>query len=79
MASGCPVIASRTSSLPEVLGDTTWLVDPYSTAAISTALGEMLTLSHHARDNLVARNRERARRFVWSRTSQQTLEVLLGG
>jgi glycosyltransferase involved in cell wall biosynthesis len=28
MAAGCPVIASNNSSLPEVVGDETWLVDP---------------------------------------------------
>ncbi len=28
MAHGCPVVAGRAGSLPEVLGDAAWLVDP---------------------------------------------------
>jgi glycosyltransferase involved in cell wall biosynthesis len=64
MASGTPVVASNTSSLPEVLGDAAVLVDPYSTAAIAGGLTRVLGDA-----DLRARLREmglaRARMFSW--------------
>jgi glycosyltransferase involved in cell wall biosynthesis len=46
MAAGCAVIASNTSSLPEVAGDAALLVDPESTRQIAQAIARWLvTLS----------------------------------
>ncbi len=78
MAAGCPVIASNNSSLPEVVGDETWLVDPYSTAAITQALSAMLALRSAERSELADRNRQRMQAFTWTRTLANTLEVLYG-
>ncbi len=41
MALGCPVIASNTSSIPEIAGDAALLVDPYSVAGISRAIDQL--------------------------------------
>lgn len=41
MSLGTPVICSNTSSLPEVVGDAASTVDPYDTAALSTAIRAM--------------------------------------
>ena len=42
MASGTPVVTSRISSLPEVVGDAAVLVDPYSVDDIASGLDRVL-------------------------------------
>ena len=74
MACGCPVVTSNTSSLPEVVGDAGVMVDPYDTAALARAIKQVLTDSE-LRNNLVAKGRERARRFSWQKTAQLTGRV----
>ncbi|HEV8500235.1 MAG TPA: glycosyltransferase, partial [Casimicrobiaceae bacterium] len=65
MACGAPVIASRTSSLPEVVGRDDALFDPEQPEAIAALMARVL-----ADPNMAAALRqhgvERARRFSWS-------------
>lgn len=75
MASGTPVIASNVTSLPEVLGDAAVLVDPHDVKAITTELERVLTdRSFH--DELVAKGRQRADEFTWTRTARETGAIL---
>jgi len=74
MACGAPVITSRASSLPEVVGDAGLLVDPYSEPAISDAMGELLN-SPKKRADLSARARARSRDFSWRQVAEQTVAV----
>jgi glycosyltransferase involved in cell wall biosynthesis len=67
MACGTPVVTSRISSLPEVVGDAALLVDPYSVEDISTALARVLE-DDGLRADLVARGRARAQSFSWERS-----------
>ncbi|HWW93480.1 MAG TPA: glycosyltransferase family 1 protein, partial [Vicinamibacteria bacterium] len=67
MACGTPVVTSRISSLPEVVGDAALLVDPYSVDEI--ALGIERILGDDAlRAVLVERGRARVRDFSWKRS-----------
>jgi glycosyltransferase involved in cell wall biosynthesis len=75
MACGVPVIASNTSSVPEVVGDAGILVDPTDTVALGDAMYKVLT-SEALRRELSARGLERARRFSWRRTALDVLAVL---
>jgi glycosyltransferase involved in cell wall biosynthesis len=74
MACGAPVITSRVSALPEVVGDAGVLIDPYSEPAISEALGEVLT-SPKRRQELGQLARERSRMFTWRQVAEQTVAV----
>jgi glycosyltransferase involved in cell wall biosynthesis len=74
MACGAPVITSRVSALPEVVGDAGGRIDPYSEPAISEALGEILT-SPKRRQDLGQRARERSRMFSWRQVAEQTVAV----
>jgi glycosyltransferase involved in cell wall biosynthesis len=67
MACGTPVVTSRLSSLPEVVGDAALLVDPYSVDEIAGALERVLSDSTLA-DDLRARGRARVARFSWERS-----------
>lgn len=75
MACGTPVIASRSSSLPEVVGDAGLLVDPLSIEAIRAAMERILE-DQALRETLRVRGLERARAFSWERCAQETLAVL---
>jgi glycosyltransferase involved in cell wall biosynthesis len=67
MACGTPVVTSRLSSLPEVVGDAAVLVDPYSVADIAAGLARILE-DAELRKNLVAAGRQRAQHFSWERS-----------
>jgi alpha-1,3-rhamnosyl/mannosyltransferase len=67
MASGTPVVTSRISSLPEVVGDAAVLVDPYSVDDIAGGITSLL-VDPALRARLVERGRERVRQFSWERS-----------
>lgn len=74
MACGCPVLCSRTSSLPEVVGDAGVLLPPYDSAAWAHALDKMLT-QPVVRERWRERGPARAARFSWEETARQTRKV----
>ncbi|HJZ45794.1 MAG TPA: glycosyltransferase family 1 protein [Roseiflexaceae bacterium] len=76
MACGTPVLASATSSLPEVAGAAALLVDPEDTAAIADGLAR-LAGDAALRADLRARGMARAAQFTWERCAEETLAVLL--
>jgi glycosyltransferase involved in cell wall biosynthesis len=75
MACGAPVLASNTSSLPEIAGDAALLVDPTDTAALADGLAR-LAANAELRDELRARGLARAAAFTWDRCAEETLAVL---
>jgi glycosyltransferase involved in cell wall biosynthesis len=75
MASGTPVVASNTTSLPEVVGDAGLLVDPTDVAAMADAITVVLTDDALHKD-LSARAIARAAMFSWERTAREVLDVL---
>jgi glycosyltransferase involved in cell wall biosynthesis len=72
MACGAPVVASNTSSLPEVLGDAALLVDPTSAAGLARAIAAVLT-NPALLEDLRRRGLARAAQFSWEQTARQTL------
>ena len=75
MASGTPVLASNTSSLPEVVGDAGLLVDPLSVDSIAEGM-RRLASDGALREQLRQRGLARARDFTWERAANETLAVL---
>jgi glycosyltransferase involved in cell wall biosynthesis len=69
MACGTPVVTSRISSLPEVVGDAAVLVDPYSVDDIASALERVLG-DDALRASLVAKGRARVQDFSWARSAR---------
>ncbi|MGB7630065.1 MAG: glycosyltransferase family 1 protein [Candidatus Deferrimicrobium sp.] len=72
MACGTPVVASNSTSLPEVVGSAGVLVDPLDTEDIARGMFEVLA-DKDLKAALVKRGIERSREFSWSRTARQTL------
>lgn len=75
MAVGTPVIATRASSIPEVVGDAALLVeDPSSPDAWAAAIGQVLE-STELRASLVAAGAERVSGFTWERAARMMLDL----
>jgi mannosyltransferase len=73
MNCGCPVIASNTSSIPEVVGDAGILVNPEDTEAIASAL-EVL-LDDNLRRKYISQGLARAMLFTWENTAQKHIAI----
>lgn len=75
MACGAPVIASNTSSLPEVVGRADALFDPYDDASIRDLMLKALE-DDAFRTDLAAHGRARAAAFSWEKTATRALEAM---
>ncbi len=74
MACGTPVLASRVSSIPEVVGDAGLLVDPWDPVDIAEGIGR-LALEEDLRRDLVRQGIARAASFNWERSAQMVLDL----
>jgi glycosyltransferase involved in cell wall biosynthesis len=74
MSAGTPVVASNTSSLPEVLGEAAHFVNPENVFDIARGMRDVL-LDDALRQQLIRRGAEQARRYSWERTAKQVLEI----
>ncbi len=65
MTYGAPVVAARTSSIPEVLADTGIYFDPRDEDSLIAALETVYRHPTHCSD-LVEKAKQRARLFSWN-------------
>jgi glycosyltransferase involved in cell wall biosynthesis len=75
MQCGTPVIASNTSSLPELVGEAGLLVDPLSVNAIVNALCRVSSEAS-LRGKLVGQGYVQFARFTWVEAARKTLSAL---
>ncbi len=73
--SGCPVITSNRSCLPEIAGDAACQVDPLSVAELAEAMC-LLAKNPGVREKLSARGLARAESFSWAAAGAQLAERL---
>jgi glycosyltransferase involved in cell wall biosynthesis len=78
LACGCPVIASRAASLPEVCGDAALYVDPDDPRQLADAIRRVLC-DGELGGELRRRGQERAKRWTWSRSARATVAALREG
>jgi len=74
MACGTPVVTTRTSSLPEVVGDAAVLVDPYQVEDIAQALERVLS-DEGLRARLQEAGLVQAQRFTWEGAARTLLSA----
>jgi glycosyltransferase involved in cell wall biosynthesis len=73
--SGCPVITSNRSSLPELGGDAAFYLDPTSRSMIANTIDQVLSLSSIQRSQVIEKGLKQANKFNYQTTAQQTLNV----
>jgi len=73
-ACGTPVITSNVSSMPEIAGKGTILVDPNSVGEIAQAIREIIN-DQKSRKNLIDKGLENIQRFSWEKTIKETIKV----
>ncbi|MEZ4411463.1 MAG: glycosyltransferase family 1 protein [Gemmatimonadales bacterium] len=71
MSVGCPVIAARATSIPEVTGDAAVLVEPMDAVALADAIDGLLG-DPARRASLTRAGIARAAPFTWDRAARQT-------
>jgi glycosyltransferase involved in cell wall biosynthesis len=75
MTCGCPVIASRVASLPEVCGEAAVYCDPEDPGDIARAIRTVMN-DDDLRRELRRRGLEQAARFRWSQSARSVLTLL---
>lgn len=75
MSCEVPIIASNTSSIPEVVKDAALLVNPTDKLEIMKALKSLATNSD-LREALVNKGKQRVLAFSWEKTAKDTLNLL---
>ena len=73
-ALSCPVVASNTTSIPEVAGDAVLYIDPYNTDEIAKGIFTLLSDSY-LRNTLTISGRARVRMFTWQECAMKTLKI----
>lgn len=77
MQFACPVIASNTSAMPEVLGDAAILVDPHDSAAWISAILAVYE-GPELRSHLVTKGLARAKKYRWDVSATALVELARG-
>jgi glycosyltransferase involved in cell wall biosynthesis len=76
MACGSAVIASSSSSLPEVVGDAGLLVNPHDAVTIASAIASILS-DHKTHKSLVQKGLERVKTYSWEKTAQGVWNAII--
>ena len=73
MQSGCPVITSNCSCMPEIAGDAAILVDPLQIESIRDGMLQLIE-KPNLRNEFIQKGLQRAREFSWQKTARETLK-----
>ena len=76
MAAGCPVIASSTSGLGELVGSAGMVVDPYGPVIEWAQAIEKVAKSSSLRDELIGKGLSRTKEYRWSVCAKTTADLL---
>lgn len=74
MSTGCAVICSNVTSMPEVGGDAVEYCNPYDTESIVNAI-ENVVLNEDRKKELENKAKKQAAKFSYNKAAKQTLEV----
>jgi len=75
MTSGCLIVSSNASSLPEIYHQGALVFDPHNQDDIERVIRKALSLTPQERTAQIKAGIERSREFTWEKTAQATLEV----
>ncbi|HEY3277433.1 MAG TPA: glycosyltransferase family 1 protein [Syntrophorhabdaceae bacterium] len=75
MSSGCPVISSDLTSLPEVVGDAGILLDPLDVKGLGDAIFRVVS-NDALKSEMRAKGFQQAKKFGWDKTAMKMLEIM---
>ncbi len=75
MNNDCPVIASNSSSLPEIGGDACLYFDPQREVELLEKLNQLKN-NRKLRGELITKGKEQIKHFSWQKCAQETLEII---
>lgn len=75
MACGTPVLVSKTSSIPEVIGNAGYMVNPYSIEEIEQGLIKLAS-EPSLRTELLKRGLEQSKKFSWQQSAAKFLGMI---
>jgi glycosyltransferase involved in cell wall biosynthesis len=76
MASGCPVLTTKCTSIPEICGDAVYYTDPDDEEAFASSIID-LNNDRQLRDKLARRGLKQAAKFSWDGASRVFLDEML--
>lgn len=74
MSSGVPVVTSEKGSLPEVVGDAAYIVNPLDIDDIANGIKKVFE-DISLRENLSKKGLSRAASFSWEKTAAETVKI----
>ncbi len=75
MTTGCPVVSSNSSSLPEIYHQDTITFNPTSLKSMEKAIKKVLEMSEKAKKRYIEINRIKSKQFTWQKTAKLTEAV----
>ena len=72
---GCPVVAARASSLPEICGQAAVYIDPYEEESIAEGIQKVL-YDGKLRQELIRKGYQQIQRFDWNQSALKLVEML---
>lgn len=76
MAAGVPVVATSVEGIPEIGGETMRYVEPGNAESLAGAMRERVLLPLEERAECVERQKERAKKFPWSKCAEALMGAL---
>ena len=74
MSLGCPVISSKTSSMPEVFGDAALTFSPSSISELKNQL-ETIAFNREKRNKIINLGLSQSKKFTWEKCIDKTLTI----
>jgi glycosyltransferase involved in cell wall biosynthesis len=74
MSCNLPVIATNTSSIPEVYPNEEFLLDPFDEKKMAQKINLVLA-DHNIRDTLIRFSTENSKKFSWEKSALETLQI----
>jgi len=74
MACGVPVISSNITSIPEIVGDAAFLINPTNGEELKAAVMKLLN-DENVRNNLIARGLKQAKKYSWIKMAKKNLAI----
>ena len=74
MSCALPVIATNTSSVPEVYPNEEFLLDPFDAEKMAQKINLVLT-DNNKRDDLIRFSIENSKKFSWEKSASETLQI----